>query len=142
MPQKPVVFFNASVIMAGIYSPSGGSAKCISWVKNGKVKGVVSEIILDEATKHAIKIHKSEKEIVNFITLNKFKIVSAPKNVKSPYQKIVKDVGDVHLFVSTQEVCASHLVSLDKKHVLSIKKKISKFSIVSPGELIEILSEP
>ena len=57
---KPKVFFNASVILAGLRSPGGGSGKIIGWVKNGKIDGVISEVIVDEVIRRCSKIGSKE----------------------------------------------------------------------------------
>ena len=44
----PTVFFNASVIIAGFISINGVSAKLLGHIKENKIKGIISEIILDE----------------------------------------------------------------------------------------------
>ncbi|MBI5123209.1 hypothetical protein HZA75_05110, partial [Candidatus Roizmanbacteria bacterium] len=41
--KTPIVFFNASVIIAGFISPTGGSAKLLQWTKENKITGVISE---------------------------------------------------------------------------------------------------
>ena len=51
--------------------------------------------------------------------------------------KLVKDFGDIHLFESAESLRVDYLVSLDKKHVLSLARKVKSFKIVSPGGLIE-----
>jgi len=131
---KKKVFFNASVVLAGLHSPSGGSAKVLNWSKKGKIKGIISEVVLDEIRRHADKINLTpktlEKKIGEFVVI----LPAPPENIK--YRRIVKDFGDIHLFSSSEEIKVDYLVSLDKKHVLSLVKKIKKFKILSPGELI------
>lgn len=129
---KPLVLFNASVIIAGLYSLSGGSGKILKWVKEKKVIGVISEIILDEVNKH-IKNLDLYKELL---------IVSPPdgKTVEN-YLTTVVDPGDAHVLASAKELNVDYLVTHDKKHLLSIKEKIKDFKIVSTKELIEALEK-
>ncbi len=134
------VFFNASVILAGLRSPSGGSAKLLDWVKKGKVEGFISEVVLDEVLKHVVKVGLTEKLVMEKLKVVAMKIAPAPEKVGNKYFGMVKDLGDIHLFVSAEFLKVDYLVSLDKKHVLSLVGKIKKFGIVSPGELIEKLS--
>lgn len=127
---KPKVLFNASVIIAGHFSPNGGSGKLLSWVKSEKITGIISETILDEAKRHL------EKYQPVFET-----VAPAPNvNLVKKYQEIVLDPGDAHLLASAEEIAADFLVSLDKKHVLCLQDKIKKPQIVSPKEFIETLS--
>ena len=62
-----------------------------------------------------------------------------PGKIDVKYKKIVKDVGDTHLFTSAENSKVHYLVSLDRKYILSLSKKIKKFKIITLGELIEKL---
>ncbi len=135
---KPKVFFNASVILVGLKSPRGGSGKLLAWAKEGKIQAVISEIIVDEVGRHLEKLAIKRKKFLK--TLIYFEVLPATTKLASKYPKVVKDVGDVHLFTSAQQANCDYLVSLDKKHVLSLKTKVKKFIITSPAELIEKLS--
>lgn len=132
------VFFNASVILAGLGSPSGGSGMLLKYVKKGKIIGIVSEIVVDEAQRHSDKIRLSSRSVDGIIR-DIFDVIPATEKVGTKYQKYVHDIGDIHLFVSSEQSRADYLVSLDKKHVLSLSGKFNKFKIVSPGELLALL---
>lgn len=133
------VFLNASVILAGLRSPTGGSAKVLGWVKKGNVEGYISEVVLDEILKHVIKVGLTEISVMKKLSVLSMKIAPAPERLRGKYSGKVKDLGDIHLFVSAESLKVDYLVSLDKKHVLSLVDKVNKFKIVSPGELIEKL---
>lgn len=138
---KPKVFFNASVILAGIRSPSGGSGKILNWSRNQKINGVISEIVADEAIRHAAKIGVKPAHIQLAVKTIFSQIQTAPtKDNISKFSKIVIDAGDVHVLVSCRDAKADFLVTLDKKHLLILAKKVKWTKIVSPGELIKILS--
>jgi len=132
------VFFNASVVLAGLKSPKGGSGKILSWAKQKKIKGVISEIIMDEILRNALKIgfdklvlEKKIKEILQ--------IEAAPKQeIVSKYNSIVIYFGDAHVLASSEQAKTEYLVSLDQKHILILKDKIKVFKIVTPGELIQV----
>ncbi len=140
--KKPaLVFFNASVILAAIKSPNGGSGKLISWVKNHKIKGIISEIIFHEVLKNASKTGFNElivkKKVENIFPV----VIKKPdSNIVDKFKNKIIDQGDAHILASAKEVGADYLVSLDKKHILILKNKIKNFIILSPGDLIEKLS--
>lgn len=125
---KPVVFFDASVIIAGLLNPHGGSGKIIRWVKEKKIIGLISIIIVEEVKKHIVKT-----DIESY-----FIVANSPskRNVRK-YNNIVIDQGDSHVLASALELGVDYLVSLDRKHILVLKNKIKKFLIISPKELIE-----
>lgn len=135
--QKIRVFFNASVILAGLRSPKGASGILLSWVKQQKITGVISEIVWSEVLRNTHNVGLSQENTKQWMEKH-FLINTAPEQKKFiPYEKIVIDTGDIHLFVSTEDIKCDYLVSLDKKHVLVLQKQITLFRIVSPGELIK-----
>jgi putative PIN family toxin of toxin-antitoxin system len=139
LKRKPIVFFNASVILAGLRSPNGGSAKLLNWVKENKIIGIISETVIEEVLKNTNKISLTKEKALKLIS-QIFLIVKSPnKKYFSVFKDIVLDEGDIHLLVSARNVKAHFLASLDKKHILSLKNKIKDFKIVSPKELIEFL---
>lgn len=135
----PSVFFNASVILAGLRSPAGGSAKLLFWCQKKKIHGLISQVILEEVKHKLEKLNLKEKQLITIVPI--FKIYPAP-NISSlqPYEGLIIHTGDVHLLASAKENKADFLVSLDKKHILILKTKIKKPQIVSPKDLIEKLS--
>lgn len=136
----PLVFFNASVIIAGLVSTTGGSARLLKDVKEKQINGVISEIIVDEVLRHTAKIGKPRSTIEQSIK-SVFPIVLATpaRALVHKYKEKVVDQGDAHVLASCDELETNYLVTLDKKHLLSIAGSIKKFRIVSPGQLISLL---
>lgn len=132
---KPKVFFNASVILAGLASPTGASAYLLNQAKKGQIKAVISELVWDEVWRHRKKLGLKRGQIENLRRF--FLIVPAPAKLAKKYFSVVIDPGDTHLLVSSEELKVDFLVSLDKKHILSLTEEISAFQIVSPAELVE-----
>jgi predicted nucleic acid-binding protein len=147
IPNKPkslkkTVFFNASVILAGLNSPEGGSGTLLKWSKNRIIESIVSEIVLDEVIRNANNIDLN-REHIRLLMRSIFERVVKPPGNESvyTYQQTVIDLGDAHLFASCYETKADFLVSLDKKHVLALQNEITWIKIVSPKELIEKLRQ-
>lgn len=135
------VFFNASVVLAGFRSPTGGSAKLLAWSKAKKINGIVSEIVVDEVARHASKIGFAKNKVKILIETTFGQIETAPEaQAVEKYRKIVVDPGDAHILASCNETQMDFLVTLDKKHLLILQKKIKWVRIVSPAELIDALS--
>lgn len=136
------VFFNASVILAGLKSPSGGSGKLLSFSATNKINGFISEIILDEVLRHVDDVGLSSSRVQSAINAI-FSQIQAPPEEKSVscFNKIVIDQGDAHVLSSCYSAKTDFLVTLDKKHLLSLREKIKWVKIVSPGELLVVLSK-
>lgn len=134
------VVFNASVIFSAFRSSRGASRALLFLIKQNRINALVSETILDEALKHADKIPMDRKRLKDEIGRYFPKILPAPKeNIVSRYKNLMIDPGDAHLFATAKEVHATHLVSLDKHHVLILSGKIPHLSIIPPAELLKKL---
>ena len=139
---SPKVFFNASVIIAGLLSPTGGSAQLLKQTKQKQIIGIISEIILDEVLRRSDKLKKSKAEIEKDVKTIFTSIKPAPSTSEvENWQKIVLDRGDAHVLAAAKESQSQFLVTLDKKHLLILQNKIKKFRVVSPKQLIEYLSK-
>ena len=135
------VFFDASVIIAALLSPTGGSAKVFRFVKLGLIKGITSQTVIEEVLeeKHFPKIKRSREETETFIDQSGL-IVRKPITVDEidPYQSLV-DIDDAHLIAGAVLTKCEYLVTLDKKHLLRVdtKEKFLPLRIISPKELLE-----
>jgi predicted nucleic acid-binding protein len=131
------VLFNASVILAGLHSPKGASGVLLRRVRMGKLKGEISELIFDEAVRHAKKIGFGEGEMEEKILAIFSNPAKAPEEeLIEKYLGLVVDEGDAHVLASCEREGCDTLVSLDKKHLLILKGKVKGLNIVSPGELL------
>ncbi len=136
------VFLDASVIIAALLSPTGGSAKIVRLSKREEIACVVSETVIFEVEAHTDKIGKTLTQIAKFIRDNK--IIVRKRLISSeiePYLKLV-DIDDAHVVAGANLTGCDYLVTLDKKHLLrdDIRQTFYKdIKIVSPKETLEIL---
>ena len=135
------VLFNASVVLSGLKSPKGGSGKLLQFVKIGKIDGRISEVIYDEIIKHHQKLNIAKKRVEKeSLKLFKKLIYRPEEKIVNFYKKRVIDEGDAHVLATCDQEKIEYLVTLDKKHLLILKGKIKGLNILTPGELIELLS--
>src|SRR3990167_356865 len=138
------VFFDASVIIAALLSPSGGSYQLLKYVKLGKITGITSQTVIEEILEEDkfSRIKKSKREIEQFIAESRL-IVRKPISAGEiePYQGLV-DIEDAHLIAGANLTRCRYLATLDKKHLLrnDIQRKFLPLKIASPGQLLESLS--
>lgn len=134
------VFFDASVIIAALLSPSGGSSELLKYIRLGKIVGITTQTVIEEILEEDKfqRIKKSQKEIEHFIARSRL-IVRKPITTDDiePYQGLV-DIEDAHLIAGANLTRCRHLVTLDKKHLLrpDIQKKFLPLKIISPGQLL------
>lgn len=135
------VFFDASVVIAALLSPTGGSNKLFKLISLGLIKGITSQNVIDEVLeeKHFHKIKRSKEEVKNFIA-NSNLIVRQQVTFREvePYQNLIAQ-EDGHLITGAVLTKSRYLVTLDKKHLLTseIKEKFLPLRIVSPKDLLE-----
>ncbi len=133
------VFFDASVIIASLLSPTGGSSQLFIYVKIGKIQGITSQSVVAEVLSKSIKLKKSKDELEAFIAKSGLivrKVVTAEEI--APYVNFV-ETEDAHVVAGANLTKCTHLVTLDKKHLLKaeIKNKFTPLKILSPKEMLE-----
>lgn len=135
------VYFDASVIIASLLSPTGGSSLLFQYIKLGKITGITSQTAIDETLEEdkPKRIKRSKEEIEQFIAHSGLIVrESITLEEIAPYQNLI-DVEDAHLIAGAKLTRCTHLVTLDKKHLLreDIQKRFLPLHIVSPKELLE-----
>lgn len=120
------IYLDASVIIAAILSPNGGSAKLIQFIKLGAILGITSQTVVEEIAKHNIKIGKTVPAIRLFIKDNGILVrKEVTKAEAKPYQNMVAE-DDLHVIVGAKLTKSDYLITLDKKHLL--KKEVRRFA--------------
>ena len=135
------VFFDASVLIAALLSPSGGSAQLLKYIKSETITGITSQTALAEVSDKTEKIQKSQTEIEQFIAESHLLVRKhLTLDEIAPYQNLI-DIGDAHLIAGAYLTKCTHLVTLDKKHLLrsDIQAKFLPLKILNPKELLEEL---
>ncbi len=132
------IYLDASVIIAALLSPTGGSAKLLEFIKSGVTAGITSQTVIDEVEEHSVKIRKSHKEIRKFIQEN-FIIVREPINELEleTFKNLIEE-KDIHVAVGARLTSCDYLVTLDKKHLLKekVKKILKPIKVVAPKEIL------
>lgn len=140
MPKKQKelrILFNASVVLAGLNSPVGGSGTLLRLVKSKEITGNISELILDEVVRHADKIGRTSDEAeIGIREIFKYVNVAPSEKMVEKYQKLTFDPGDAHILASCREEGCDVLVTLDKKHLLILQGKVKGLQILTPGQFL------
>lgn len=135
------VFFDASVIIAALLSPSGGSSILINYARQKLLIGITSQTVIEEIIEEDKfeKIQKTKEEIEKFIAESQLLVRKALNPTEIDQYEGQIDLEDAHLIAGAKLTSCEYLVSLDKKHLLraDIKKKFLPLKIVSPKELLE-----
>ncbi len=138
---KLAVFLDTSVIIAAMGSESGGSHRLLQYCHDGFVKGFINQEVFKEVYTRASKVNFPQTDIEKFLLWSNVTVLPRPTTSQiQSYSSSVSDPKDRHLFASAGRIPSCILISLDKKHVLSIRNKIARFKILSPKEFLQILA--
>jgi predicted nucleic acid-binding protein len=139
------VFFDAPVIIAAFLSPHGGSALLLQFVNSGDIVGITSQTVVAEVLGEdkPTKLKRPRAEMERFIAESGLLVREAVTSAKvEPYRGLI-EAEDAHPAAGASLTNCSHLVSLDKKHVLreDVRRRFLPLRIVSPKELLQALME-
>jgi predicted nucleic acid-binding protein len=135
------VYFNASIIIAGLLSPTGGSAQLFRFIKLGIITGITSQTAIEEVLEEdkPKRIKRSMEEIEQFIAESGLIVRESITEKEIELYQDQVDREDAHLIAGAKLTKCTHLVTLDKKHLLrsDIQEKFLPLRIVSPKEVLE-----
>ncbi len=139
---KSKAFFDASIIIAAILSPIGGSAKLFGFAINKSIVAITSQTVIDEVIDHAQKIHKTPEEIFLFIKMSGMLVLERVTQRETEKISGIVDSDDAHLLVGARGAKCHYLLTLDKKHLLraDVKKLVAPLCVVNPKDLLGILA--
>lgn len=135
------VFLDASVIIAAILSPSGGSAKLMQLISLKQVIGITTQTVVEEIIEHSSKIDKTVEEIIKFIANHGILVRKKVTGTESERFRDTVDPDDAHLIAGSLLTKCQCLVTLDRKHLLrqDIRAKVKPLKIVEPGDILKDL---
>lgn len=135
------IFLDSSVIIAGINSNTGASFAVLELVRRKKIDGFVSSIVVKEVLRNLKKKFSPNKttSFLQFLAESSLKkVVFKGEYEVLAFRKITID-KDIHAIAGAAKSNAQYLVTLDKKHLLSLRDLSLSFKIISPGDLLKLL---
>lgn len=135
---KKAVLLDSSVIIAAMGSESGGSHRILQYCHDNQIKGFINSKVLKEISKRANKVNFPEADIKKFLLWSNLIVLPHPTDAQiQQFSRFTPDPKDVHLLATANRIPNCSLISLDKKHILSIKSKDLGIKILSPGEFLQ-----
>lgn len=131
------VFLDASVILAGLASPNGGSGKLFAAAIKKKLTLITTPLIINEVKRHLGKLKLKEKQLTDCLNQNLISLKSNPKTeLIQHFNKFTQDPNDAHVLAGAISTNCRILLTLDKKHLLTTKAKkaLKPIQILSPKE--------
>jgi putative PIN family toxin of toxin-antitoxin system len=135
------VFLDSSVIISGINSASGASWFILQLSKDKKIKAVVTDMVILEVVRNIKKKMPDARflEFLKYLAISNFENINfTDESEVLKYSQIIHE-KDVHIIASAFKSNADYLITLDKKHLLSLSDEKLPFVIISPGDFLKRL---
>lgn len=138
--RQPLVFFDASVLVAASRSPSGGSALAIEVCSGRRFRGVVTARVLMEArTNIAAKF--GDTELLRFyrqLAGLEPEIAQPPSADRVAECTPITTSKDAHVLAAALDCRADILLTLDRRHLLNTKVEAASFAtrVMMPGDFL------
>jgi len=131
------VFLDASVILSGLASATGGSRKILVAGKAKKLKLLTSVYILQEVAEHLAKLKIEKRELLQLLSQKIILVLPSPEDqFVEKFKPIVTDPDDAHVLAAAVLSGAKMLISLDKKHILTkkVRKTLKPILVMPPKQ--------
>lgn len=131
------IFLDASVILSGLASVSGGSRKLFDVAKKHKFKLMATPLVIEEVARHLPKLNVEVEQLRSILSEKVIYIICDPdeKTIRQ-FGRICRDENDAHVLAGATLSGASVLISLDKEHILTpkIRSFLKPILVKSPKE--------
>lgn len=134
------IFLDASVILSGLASPTGGSRKLLEAAKKRKIILIATPLVIEEATHHLQKLGIESNQLKTLFHKKAVLLTNDPgEKMIEKFNRICLDKKDAHVLAGATLSGANILVSLDKKHILTpvIRRSLKPILVKSPKEFWE-----
>jgi len=137
-------FLDTSVILSGLASPSGGSAKLFHAAKRKKIKLITTTLVLEEAAEHVSKLSIQPSQLKALLSASILRITPNPSEITvGKFKTLTTDTDDIHVLAGAALSGAQVLLSLDKKHITTprVKEALQPMRVMSPKEFWQWVSK-
>lgn len=138
------IFLDASVILSGLASSTGGSRKLFEAARQHKIKLLATPLIIQETVNHLQKLDIEPNQLKILLSHKIISLIANPsQEVTEKFSKASSDPNDAHILAGASLSGAIALISLDKKHLLTsqVKKIIKPMLVQSPKEFWKWVGE-
>lgn len=137
------LFLDASTLIAAAASPDGGSSLVVELCTLGKAKALVTRLVLREAERN-INNKLSEQVLLryyNFLGSLDPELVLPPSLIAIQRAAELVADKDAHVLAAAREGDATHLITLDRKHLLpkEVRQGALPIIVCTPGDYLQEL---
>ncbi len=131
------IFLDASVVLAGLASSTGGSRKILAAARDNKIKLLTTPFIIQEVVNHLQKLDIEPSQLETLLSRKTIHLMANPhEKIIEKFSKTSSDPNDAHVLAGASLSGAIALISLDKKHLLTpkVRKTLKPMLVKSPKE--------
>lgn len=131
------VFLDASVILSGLASPTGGSGYLLKAAGAHKFTLCTTPQVIDEVSRHLDKLKLTSRQLQSILDKRLIHLVPNPNPALiTRCTRLTPDPDDAHVLAGAITTHTDYLVSLDKKHLLTpvVNKYLSPRQALSPKD--------
>ncbi len=134
------VFLDASVIITGINSKNSASSILLELSQKRKIKAFVSSIILNEVVRNLNKKFPERilRDFLSYLPKSNFKKIEFKDELEVLQFQGITAQKDIHVIAAASKAKVDYLITLDQKHLLSLNESDFPFTIITPGDFIEL----
>jgi predicted nucleic acid-binding protein len=136
------LFFDASVLVAGAHSETGGSALLLEACKLGGFTAQVTSLVVVEAT-HVLERdfpYRSLARLYDLLAGIDWHLLAVPAGERLETYASLIDAKDIHVLAAAVEGESDFLLTLDRKHILAAAERVEEaglpIQILTPGDFI------
>jgi len=138
MTKTPKVFLDASVILAGLGSFKASSYALLNLGHQKIILLITSPTVIYEVKNRAYKVKKDIQDVDGLVLWANINITAIPNDkLIAKFASATSDPDDRHLFAACSQIKNVVLISLDRRHIISQRHKISYPAIFTPAEFLE-----
>lgn len=141
MENLPRLFFDASALIAAAASPDGGSALVLELCTRGRARALVTRLVLREAERNIMDKLSEEALLRYYRLLGDLdpELVSLPSPKAIEHAAELVTAKDTHVIAGARDGHATHLITLDRKHLLPKEVRQGALPIVvcTPGDYLQ-----
>lgn len=129
------IFLDASVILSGLASPTGGSGKVLEAAKRQKLTLFTTPLVVEEVIRHLDKLNILPDKLHRLLSSKTVRLLADPnEKTIEKFRHVCHDPNDAHVLAGAVISGVNILLSLDKKHILAlnVQNTLQPMSIRSP----------
>ncbi|PIP88123.1 putative toxin-antitoxin system toxin component, PIN family [Candidatus Beckwithbacteria bacterium CG22_combo_CG10-13_8_21_14_all_01_47_9] len=133
---------DASVILSGLASPTGGSGKLLLAADKNKLKLITTPLVINEVNRHLSKLKLTSKKLTDCLDKKLINLKNNPSIILiERCTKLTVDPDDAHVLAGAISCNCQYLITLDKKYLLNkqVKTHLKPILVLSPKEFWQAL---